>query len=527
MFSIVRTLSIAGEGPAASRYVVIPMARLLDNNEVRKNNSVSLVPLDGVEEGVSAIVESEMHHRPQHAPDTPEEPQIGFRYDSSETFQEAMRYGRRSKLELLWRLGAIPYSRGLDKRTLPWEVTDRAHITEKTWGSIPGVEGAETKDSIIYQPHGEDDPWGAATPERGPLAYLKAGWVYRLFSGHKSQEEHSTEAVTLRNTNRIRGIVAFLERLDERVARGEHGCFGEEENPHMCGFNQDRTWSFQQHDVERLRQKYKIGRRDAVQKIERYEQLIAPTVRKLSKILANPSDVHVLDAQEAATDAALLAMAGYLTSNSTYSLTATSLITQRFVKRTPLFYSKADSNDQLIRAQANEEGDQPPQDDGKDVVGYAFPPFPREANQVVTWNADLGQKLSSPDSPPLPFDPITFDVRPRPFLRPNFADVSLFCSRFSSSTLFASLATPSLPAATLSSLPLEAPSSLSSTRTSHGSSSPLPPSSFPVVLLPSKTARSTIPSSPPWPPSSTTHDSSVASPTALASVSRRRVGRKA
>jgi hypothetical protein len=30
--------------------------------------------------------------------------------------------------------------------------------------------------------------------------------------------------------NRIRGIVAFLEYLDDQVARGDHGCFGEE-NP--------------------------------------------------------------------------------------------------------------------------------------------------------------------------------------------------------------------------------------------------------------------------------------------------------
>ncbi|GAA6036583.1 hypothetical protein JCM8097_001237 [Rhodosporidiobolus ruineniae] len=407
MYSIVRTLSITGEGAAASRYVIIPMARLLDNNQVRKNNSVSLVPLDAVEEGASAIVESEIHHRPAHAPETPEEPQIGFRYDSTETFQEAMRYGRRSKLEFLWRLGAIPYSRGLDRRTLPWEVTDRAHITAATWGSIPGVEGAETKDSIVHQPHGEYDPNGDPNPERGPLAYVKAGWVYRLFSGHKSQEEHNSEAVTLRNTNRIRGIVAFLERLDERVARGEHGCFGEEENPHLCGFNTHRMWNFDQHAVERLRQKNKLGRRDATEKVDRYEQLIAPQVTLVDNLLRH-NVVGQLDAQRAATDATLFAMAAYLTGNATYTSLSAQLISERFVKRTPMFYVQADHSEQ-IRLEANEEGDQPPADDGKDITGYAFPPFPREPKHQSTWSAELGSRLATADAPTLPFDPLSFD----------------------------------------------------------------------------------------------------------------------
>ncbi|GAA5972259.1 hypothetical protein JCM11641_002377 [Rhodosporidiobolus odoratus] len=409
MYSIVRTLSITGEGAAASRYVVIPMARLLDNSDVRKNNSVSLIPLDAVEEGASAIVESEIHHRPQHAPDTPEEPQVGFRYDSTETFQEAMRYGRRSKLELLWRLGAIPYSRGLDRRTLPWEVTDRAHITAKTWGSIPGVDGAETKDSIIHAPHGEHDPWGEPNPDRGPLAYVKAGWVYRLFSGHKLQEEHSSEAVTLRNANRIRGIVAFLERLDEKVARGEHGCFDAEDNPFLCGYRADRLWNFDQTAMERLRQKYKLGRRDAVQKVERFEQLISPTTLSVAKALKAPVQVADLDAQKAATDSALLAMAAYLTGNSTYTSYSAGLIAQRFVKRTPLFYHRVNHNEQVSRMQEGEEGEQPPADDGKDVVGYAFPPLPKEPGQPGSWSADLAMRLVEANAPALPYDPLEFD----------------------------------------------------------------------------------------------------------------------
>ncbi|GAA5965491.1 hypothetical protein JCM3765_003304 [Sporobolomyces pararoseus] len=403
MYSIVKTLSIAGEGPSASRYVVMPMARLLDNNDVRKNNSVALVPLDAVEEGTSAAAESEIHHRPESAPDTPEEPQIGFRYDSTESFQEAMRYGRRSKLELLWRLGAIPYSRALDRRTLPWEVTDRAHITEDSWGSIPGAENEHTKDSKIHHPHGEFDPSASPDPERGPLAFVKAGWVYRLFSGHKSQEEHNNEAVTLRNMNRIRGVIAFLERLDEKVARGEEGCFADE-NPHNCGFTPDRLWNFDIVAVERLRQKYKIHRRDAQAKVDRYERLIRPAYDSVANLLkAGGEELRNSNPQQAATNAALLAMAGYLTYNSSYSIAAADLIGQRFVRQTPLFYRQFDQREQLRKYQ------DPIEDFNSDVVSpaYTFPPYP--ADQATSWSAELAAIMTRPGAPPLPFDALYFD----------------------------------------------------------------------------------------------------------------------
>ncbi|CEQ38852.1 SPOSA6832_00330 [Sporobolomyces salmonicolor] len=407
MYSIVKTLSIAGEGPAASRYLVIPMARLLNNDDVRKNNSVSLVPLDAVEEGASAALESEIHHRPKAAPETPEEPQIGFRYDSTESFQEAMRYGRRSKLELLWRLGAIPYSRALDRRTLPWEVTDRAHITATTWGSIPGAESEHTKDSIIHHPHGDFDPDVSPNPERGALAFVKAGWVYRLFSGHKSQEEHNSEAVTLRNMNRIRGIVAFLERLDEKVARGQEGCT-RDENPSNCGFKADRLWNFDQFAVERLRQKYKLHRRDALEKVDRYEGLIRPVYSSVVKLLKDGDALRSSDAQGAATNSTLLAMAAYLTGNFSYSAAAADLIGQRFVRQTPLFYRQFDQRQQLRRFQDlpdNLKADHA-------TPGYTFPPFPADPGQASTWSAEFARMMLEPSAPPLAFDPLSFDVRP-------------------------------------------------------------------------------------------------------------------
>ena len=42
---------------------------------------------------------------PTFTADANEEPQIMFRNDAIERFDETMRYGRRPKVELLWRLG--------------------------------------------------------------------------------------------------------------------------------------------------------------------------------------------------------------------------------------------------------------------------------------------------------------------------------------------------------------------------------------------------------------------------------------
>lgn len=415
MYSIVRTLSITGEGPSASRYIIIPMARLLNNDDVRRNNSIALVPKDNAHEGGSAIDDAEANHRPAAAPDTPEEPQIGFRYDSTESFQEAMRYGRRSKLEILWRLGAIPYSRALDRRTLPWEFADRHHITADTWGSIPGAPGTHWH-SVVHHSHdhGDFQPWVEANPARGPLAFAKAGWVYRLFSGHKSQEQHSTQAITLRNVNRIKGIIAFLERLDDRIARGTEGCLSDSEPGTHCGFSAERLWNFEHNAVERLRQKYRIGRRDALEKVDLFETLIRPAFDSINAMQGDASKINAIDAQKAATDSTLLAMAGYITGNSTYSSVASHFIGARFVKQTPLFYRQNDQREQL-RKYSNGAADQQMGSIAESIVAengnaYVFPPAPAEPGQAPTWNAETGARVSRTDIPQLPFDPLTFDV---------------------------------------------------------------------------------------------------------------------
>ncbi|KAG9285860.1 hypothetical protein G9A89_013285 [Geosiphon pyriformis] len=142
------------------KYFIVPMARLLNNTEL----------LSGLD----------------RRPVTPEEPQIIFRNDADEAFNIDMRYGRRSKLELLWRLGVISPRKLQDKPFIPWESRE--------------VEFSQD----INQ-------------------YKSIGWVFRLFSGQIQQEENKKEASYLRALNRLLAIQEFLDSIDERLARKSQG----------------------------------------------------------------------------------------------------------------------------------------------------------------------------------------------------------------------------------------------------------------------------------------------------------------
>ncbi|CAO3611704.1 unnamed protein product [Cunninghamella blakesleeana] len=139
----------------STKYFIVPMTRLLDN-------SVLLNNLD-------------------ERPKAPEEPQIIFRYDGTEIYNLNMRYGRRSKLELLWTLGALE-NRRLSKPTVPWEPVERPYSTDK--GNFRSI-----------------------------------GWVFRLFSGNPQQEENKKEASSIRAFNRLLAIQSSLDSLDESIAR--------------------------------------------------------------------------------------------------------------------------------------------------------------------------------------------------------------------------------------------------------------------------------------------------------------------
>ena len=129
------------------RYVIVPMARIVDNSLL----------LDG-----------------DFKPKALEEPQIVFRSDTAELFDEAYGYGRRPKIEMLWRLG------------------------------VPGLW-----DKF------RNDRWDRPHP---PLAadgglFQKAGWVARLDSGY-SHLEIGKAGSRARLVSRDQAIVDMLDRCD-------------------------------------------------------------------------------------------------------------------------------------------------------------------------------------------------------------------------------------------------------------------------------------------------------------------------
>lgn len=130
------------------KYFVVPMARVPSNKELFKNIKPKAV----------------------------DEPQIIFRKDSNEEFNEEFYYGRRDKVELLWRLG------------------------------VPGKWNKW-----------KDDPWDR---NRLPLSkesrqFDKAGWVARLSSGRSGLEKDSKK----REVVRLDAVINTIEYLDNIVKK--------------------------------------------------------------------------------------------------------------------------------------------------------------------------------------------------------------------------------------------------------------------------------------------------------------------
>lgn len=136
-------------------YFVVPMLRV-PSNEVLLEEEVELPPED--------------------------EPQLMFRRDAAQVFNEAHPYGVRPKVELLWRLG------------------------------VPGVWGAW-----------EHDPWDLPAPELSSEAsqFAVAGWVGRLESG-RPELERGEQSEVLRYASRSAGIIHALDALDSRAILGRY-----------------------------------------------------------------------------------------------------------------------------------------------------------------------------------------------------------------------------------------------------------------------------------------------------------------
>ena len=345
MRELMLSLERSGEGALAKRYVVIPMARLVANDAVLPHNVAG----------------------PSSPPDAPEEPQLGFRYDSTDAYQVMMRYGRRSKLELLWRLGAIPRERALDRRTLPWEFGDRQFLTATAYGSIIGPA--------------EQGEHALATN------FVRAGWVYRLFSGDPRQELHSPSAVALRNANRVRGIVAFLERLDERLARGSVSCPG----PAPCGFAPERLWTVDELAMRKLEQRAHTFDdphvRVRIARLHERARTVAGSVIELFE----GNLVGVLNPDQAADFAFTLALAGRLARDYQLTVLAARVIRTRFLDPAAMAMAQAGAAD-AGAAQATEDG-----------VGYAFP---FAASDATLWAV---HRHAHVDPAPLSLDIRAFD----------------------------------------------------------------------------------------------------------------------
>jgi hypothetical protein len=113
-----------------------------------------------------------------------DEPQILFRHDAKEEFNENFPYGRRSKVEIFWRLG-IPGD---------WD----------RW---------------------KDDPWDLERPKRlpGTPAFAVAGWVARMCSGMDTMQldasANFTERASYKSRIRLEAILSTLQSLDVEIAK--------------------------------------------------------------------------------------------------------------------------------------------------------------------------------------------------------------------------------------------------------------------------------------------------------------------
>lgn len=144
-------------GAPENKYFITPMARMLSNDPLVHGGEI---------------------------PEAVEEPQIIFRYDAGEEFNEAFYYGRRPKVELLWRLGVA--GKWDDYRDDAWD---------------------HKRASLSF----EADRVG------------HAGWVARLFSGMPTLEQNSYKGLIQRGFVRTDAIMSTLRHLDTISAGAEAG----------------------------------------------------------------------------------------------------------------------------------------------------------------------------------------------------------------------------------------------------------------------------------------------------------------
>eukprot|EP00123_Amoebidium_parasiticum_P012472 comp21377_c0_seq1/m.29397 comp21377_c0_seq1/g.29397 ORF comp21377_c0_seq1/g.29397 comp21377_c0_seq1/m.29397 type:complete len:714 (-) comp21377_c0_seq1:24-2165(-) len=144
----------------STKYFYVPMERLTESNDVLFD--------------------------PNFKPKLEDEPQLVFRNDARERFNPDMRYGRRSKVEMLWRL-EVP---GI------WDDWGQGHPWE-----LPLVT------------------WQVSHDTGGRGSVPAAGWVARLFSGKPALETHLIN----RGIDRVQAVRLLLDQSDVNIAKEIYG----------------------------------------------------------------------------------------------------------------------------------------------------------------------------------------------------------------------------------------------------------------------------------------------------------------
>lgn len=319
------------------------MNRLLSNSDVLEDN---IAPWDSRDARLQ-----DLH---VETVDASEEPQVGFRWDSPVSYQLSMRYGRRSKLELLWRLGAIPFSRGLHTKRLPWEKQDHLYITPHSYASAvnSSLPQQQTKHGIT---NGD---------------FIKAGWVHRLFSGDTSQEFSTTRAAELRRLNRMRGIITYLETLDLRASSMHNG---------LAADAQERIWHWDVRDLVAV--KHASDDRQTPHSIT--SRLYQASERLVTGLLPLLDDKGVANyassvKQKLLKDCLHLATIGYVITDHSFVQAAVKIAISVLPDLSAANYTS------VLQL-------------GQPPVGYAFPSLPTKL-------------LDSQQQVTLPYDPLFFDV---------------------------------------------------------------------------------------------------------------------
>ncbi|ORY03606.1 hypothetical protein K493DRAFT_206758 [Basidiobolus meristosporus CBS 931.73] len=273
-----RNLDMYGD---SYKYFVIPMVRALNNTEIILN--------------------------PEERPDASQEPQLIFRADAKETFNAQMRYGRRPKLELLWRLGAYKL-RDTSHDIVPWEIRERPD-----------------------------------SPEKGE--FITAGWVYRLFSGQRNQETNTKEATRMRAYNRLLAVQQFIDSIDERIARKQ--------------FNSDTLLMYNETRLRQQRLQYWSGEASMVKTVSQLqsqaESIIDDTLAELH-LQAKPSvngPSSPVDLESLFNEIVALTLATYFTGEEKYASWAGNLLRRNILGRTHLWTYQMESYP------AQEDGDIP------------------------------------------------------------------------------------------------------------------------------------------------------------------------